>query len=173
MTATSRALLDFGSSPIPNSDRASLGTGLRLTGSLILCATMTHTHRLIMTSEETGATEPRTEPRAGQREEDATAGWDTGAFWIPSLDQEGLFLAGVLVLFVLHFNGLFGLAGNDTLLFGWLPVNLGYYVLLGVIHVIFLVVLCSNWPDSPVSAERRSTKGESTDRVSNEGGGES
>lgn len=75
-----------------------------------------------------------------------TSGWDTDAFWYPTLDKRGALLALAIVLFALHFDELFGLASNSTLLFGWLPIEMGYQILQGVLHVGFMYLLYLNWP---------------------------
>lgn len=85
-------------------------------------------------------------------EQAVTEGWDRNAFWVPTLDRRGAFLAGVVLLFALHFNELFGVHTLEGLLFGWLPINLFYYVGLGVLHVGFLLLLYVHWPESEVAS---------------------
>ena len=74
-------------------------------------------------------------------------GWDKGAFWYPTLDRRGALLAVFLLLLVLHFDEIFGLAGSSTLVFGWWPITMVYHVGINVLHVGFLVLLYLNWPD--------------------------
>lgn len=74
-------------------------------------------------------------------------GWDKGAFWYPTLDKRGALLAVFLILLVLHFNELFGIAASQGLVFGWWPLNMAYYVGLNVVHVAFMVLIYLNWPD--------------------------
>lgn len=77
----------------------------------------------------------------------ALKGWDTDAFWYPSLDRQGALLGLFLVLVVLHFDELFGFAASSTLLGGWLPITFGYHIFLNVLHVGFMVLIYLNWPD--------------------------
>lgn len=78
---------------------------------------------------------------------DAPTGWDTGAFWYPTLDRRGALLAVFLLLLVLHFDELFGIAGSSTLVFGWWPATMAYHAGVNVLHVAFMVLLYLNWPD--------------------------
>lgn len=87
------------------------------------------------------------EERGDGTGEQALKGWDTGAFWYPTLDRRGALLGVFLLLMVLHFNELFGLSASQALVFGWWPINMAYYVGLNVLHVAFLVLMYYNWPD--------------------------
>lgn len=87
------------------------------------------------------------EERGNDAGEPALKGWDKNAFWYPTLDRSGALLAVFLLLLVLHFNELFGLSASSTLVFGWWPINMAYYVGLNVLHVAFLVLIYFNWPD--------------------------
>lgn len=77
----------------------------------------------------------------------ALQGWDTGAFWYPTLDRRGALLGLFLLLLVLHFDEIFGLASSQTLVFGWWPITMVYHVGINVLHVAFMVLLYLNWPD--------------------------
>lgn len=85
--------------------------------------------------------------KSHDRGEHALKGWDKGAFWYPTLDRRGALLGLFFVLVVLHFNEIFGLHTSTDLVFGWLPVNMAYYVGTNVLHVLFLVLIYLNWPD--------------------------
>ena len=73
-------------------------------------------------------------------------GWDKGAFWYPTLDKRGALLAVFLLLLVLHFDEIFGLAGSSMLVGGWWPITMVYHVGINVLHVAFMVLLYLNWP---------------------------
>lgn len=88
-----------------------------------------------------------TDEQGGESTDPRLKGWDKGAFWYPTLDRRGALLGVFLLLLVLHFNELFGLSTSTALVFGWLPVNMAYYIGLNVLHVAFLVLLYYNWPD--------------------------
>jgi hypothetical protein len=77
----------------------------------------------------------------------ALKGWDKGAFWYPTLDKRGALLAVFLLLLVLHFDEIFGLASSQTLVFGWWPITMAYHVGINVLHVAFMVLIYLNWPD--------------------------
>lgn len=79
--------------------------------------------------------------------DDALKGWDKGAFWYPTLDKRGALLVVFLLLLVLHFDEIFGIAGSSTLVFGWWPITMVYHVGVNVLHVAFMVLLYLNWPD--------------------------
>lgn len=81
-----------------------------------------------------------------QSTEGQPSGWDRNAFWYPTLDKRGGLLFLFVALFVLHFNELFGLHASDSLIAGWIPVNLGYYLVMGVLHLGFMILLYYNWP---------------------------
>lgn len=85
------------------------------------------------------------EHETGSKEE-ALKGWDTDAFWYPTLDKRGALLAVFLLLLVLHFDEIFGIAGSSTLVFGWWPITMVYHVGINVLHVAFMVLLYLNWP---------------------------
>lgn len=51
-----------------------------------------------------------------------------------------------VILFGLHFNELFGLHVNEYLIAGWLPTNLAYYLIMGVLHLGFMILLYYSWP---------------------------
>jgi hypothetical protein len=75
-------------------------------------------------------------------------GWDSDAFWYPTADRRGALLATAGVLFLLHFDELFGLHTDPTLLAGWLPIEMGYQIGLGLLHVAFMGLLYLNWPSA-------------------------
>lgn len=79
--------------------------------------------------------------------EGSLSGWDKGAFWYPTLDRQGALLAVFLLLIVLHFDELWGLASSSYLVFGWWPITMAYHVGLNVLHVAFMVLIYLNWPD--------------------------
>lgn len=64
---------------------------------------------------------------------------------VPTVGGRALLLV-VAVLAVLHADGLFGVDSDARLLFGWLPVHLGYHLALSLLHVGVLVVVYYNWP---------------------------
>ena len=74
-------------------------------------------------------------------------GWDKGAFWYPTLDKRGALLAVFLLLIILHFDGLWGIASSSYLVFGWWPITMAYHVGVNVLHVAFMVLIYLNWPD--------------------------
>ncbi len=68
---------------------------------------------------------------------------------MPSGDGRGLLLAVFLLLFVLHFDELFGLHTSRALVMGTVPVNYVYHMVQGALHVGFLYLLYRQWPDPP------------------------
>lgn len=76
----------------------------------------------------------------------STSGWDKDAFWYPTLDKRGALLALAIVLFILHFDELFGLHTSKVLVFGWLPIEMAYQIFQGFLHVGFMYLLYLNWP---------------------------
>ena len=74
-------------------------------------------------------------------------GWDTGAFWYPTLDRRGALLGLFVILLVLHFGEIFGFATSTTLVGGWLPITFAYHIFTNVLHVAFMVLIYLNWPD--------------------------
>ena len=64
---------------------------------------------------------------------------------VPTVDGRTVLLV-VAVLSVLHADELVGGHASATLLFGWLPVHLGYHLALSLLHVGVLVVVYYNWP---------------------------
>lgn len=79
-------------------------------------------------------------------DDEALKGWDKGAFWYPTFDRRGALLGLFLLFGVLQFNELFGLHTDATMLFGWLPTNMAYYVGLTIGHIIFMFLIYLNWP---------------------------
>jgi len=91
-------------------------------------------------------------------------GWDTSAFWVPSLDFQGALLLVTILLVILHMDEIFGLHSSASLIFGWLPVNFGYHFIISLLHVLFLLLLYHQWPvfnresDQQISAANTMTK---------------
>ena len=77
----------------------------------------------------------------------ALKGWDKGAFWYPTLDRRGALLGLFLLILVLHFDEIFGIASSQTLVFGWWPITMAYHVGINLLHVAFMVLIYLNWPD--------------------------
>jgi len=74
-------------------------------------------------------------------------GWDTDAFWYPTLDRHGALLGLFFLLLVLHFDEIFGIAGSSWLVFGWWPATMAYHVGINLLHVAFMVLIYLNWPE--------------------------
>lgn len=118
--------------------------------------------------------ESRAQPNPEAETDHPPRGWDRDAFWYPTLDRRGGLLGLAVVLFVLHFDELFGVYANSTLLFGWLPINLGYHIFMGVLHVGFMYLLYLNWPsaDLPESEGEPTERETVTDATAGTGGGD-
>lgn len=73
-------------------------------------------------------------------------GWDTGSFFYPGRDRSTLllFLAGVL--FLLHFDELFGLHTSTALVGGVLPAEFAYQLLWVGMNIGFAALLYRYWP---------------------------
>ena len=92
-------------------------------------------------------------------------GWDTDAFWFPTLDRRGALLGVFVVLIALHFDSMWGFAGSRQLVAGWLPVTFAYHVALGVLYVAFMVLIYVNWPEhseEAVQTEQSQPRGAGT-----------
>ncbi len=75
--------------------------------------------------------------------------WDRGAFWFPTRDRRGVFFLFFMVLFILHFDELFGIHTMDTVLFGAFPSHYVYHFIKSLVHVVFLYLLYLHWPEPP------------------------
>lgn len=70
-------------------------------------------------------------------------------FWAPTNWKQALLLLAVLLMVVLHQSELLGLMGTTTLLFGWLPLQLAYDILFGLVAVVVAYGIYRVAPDPP------------------------
>lgn len=125
---------------------------------------------------DTGIEESRVQPDRVAETDHPPVGWDRDAFWYPTLDRRGGLLGLAVILFVLHFDGLFGFYSSSTLLLGWLPINLGYHIFMGVVHIGFMYLLYLNWPQPTTDTSKLGSEAAEretvTDSTTGTGGGD-
>lgn len=70
-------------------------------------------------------------------------------FWVPTDWKRGAMVLAIVALIVLRQSELVGLMDSTSLVFGWLPAQLAYSILIGVAATIIAIVMYFEAPDPP------------------------
>lgn len=70
-------------------------------------------------------------------------------FWLPTNAKRGVLLLLVLVMVVLRQSELLGLMNNTVLVFGWLPMQLAYDILFGLVAAVIAYAIYREAPEPP------------------------
>jgi len=81
------------------------------------------------------------------------------SFWTPKRPVRIALLGAVLAMVVLHQSELFGLMSSQTLILGWIPVQIAYDVAYLLVGTAILAVMYLVAPEPP--SEHEPTAGDS------------
>ncbi len=77
------------------------------------------------------------------------------SFWTPKTPVRAALLGSVLAMIVLHQSELLGLMNAQTLLFGWLPLQIAYDIAFLLIGVVILSVMYVVAPEPPADYDTK------------------
>ncbi len=77
------------------------------------------------------------------------------SFWTPKSPVRAALLVSVLTMVVLHQSELFGLMDAQTLLFGWLPIQIAYDIAFLLVGVVILSVMYVVAPEPPADYDAK------------------
>lgn len=77
------------------------------------------------------------------------------SFWTPKTPVRAALLASVLAMIVLHQSELLGLMDSQTLVFGWLPMQVAYDIAFLLVGVVILSVMYVVAPEPPAEHDAK------------------
>ncbi|MFD1647831.1 hypothetical protein [Haloarchaeobius litoreus] len=90
------------------------------------------------------------------------------SFWWPDEPRRALVLLVILAMVVLHQSEVVGIVDSDTLVFGWLPIQIAYDAMFNLFGVVVLYAMYRLAPEPPTGVFGDGAGSETTTETASE-----